>query len=142
MTIFPYAFTQFWFYEFYQMGVPIFMPSLETLPLYINQDYPRHSHAIRTGHTPVHPYDPFTDYHNLNALRYWAKFTAYIHFPHVQYFSSIVVLINMLMADAEHFTALSRKMRTFTQTLLVKNAHLWRHGLAKVLSAPHTYADN
>lgn len=44
VTIFPYAFTQFWFYEFYQMGLPIFMPSVELLPLFINQDYPRHSH--------------------------------------------------------------------------------------------------
>ncbi|CAE8601242.1 unnamed protein product [Polarella glacialis] len=29
-VIFPYAFSQFWFYELYSMGMPIYMPSPET----------------------------------------------------------------------------------------------------------------
>eukprot|EP00971_Amphidinium_carterae_P092840 1838368-Amphidinium_carterae.1 len=68
-VIFPYAVSQFWFYELYAMGVPLFLPSRDTLALFVNQDYTTCSDfdGYRPGYDPnsSHPYSPFasSDWH-------------------------------------------------------------------------------
>lgn len=92
-VIFPYAFAQFWFYELYQMGVPLFVPSRRVLPLYINQDYLHTGVGIRKGWTPPHSYDPFDDGLNLESMKYWARFADFFTTPHVGYFNSLAELV-------------------------------------------------
>ncbi|CAK9000708.1 unnamed protein product [Durusdinium trenchii] len=62
-VIYPYSPSQFWFYELYSMAVPLLMPTRESMPLYVSQDYSvcPDFEGHRLGHAPhlVHPHSPF-----------------------------------------------------------------------------------
>merc|ERR1712232_319132 len=94
VVIYPHAFTQFWLYEFYAMGMPLFVPSIATLPLYLYQDYAGcpDFEGHRSGHIPTHPYSPFNR-DNWNAITYWTNFTDFVQLPHLQRFNSVPQLI-------------------------------------------------
>jgi len=132
-VIFPYAFSQFWFYELYAMGVPLFLPSKATLPLYINQDYAvcPDFEGHRPGHSPlkVHPHSPF-DRDDFEAMSYWSQYTDYHRFPHVTYFESIPELI-MKLGKQDH-RATSRKMLQAHQQHLGVATTFWLSALDQV----------
>jgi len=118
------------------MGVPLFLPSRDTLALFVNQDYTTCSDfdGYRPGYDPnsSHPYSPFasSDWH---AMSYWCSYTDYYRFPHLSYFSSVPELVrNMAQTDL-------RK-----QSQLMQSAHLehlgwaatfWKDALAEVAVA-------
>ncbi|CAE7480396.1 CYP704C1 [Symbiodinium necroappetens] len=103
-VIYPYSPSQFWFYELYAMGVPIYMPSRDSLPLYVSQDYSvcPDFEGSRPGHAPhrVHPHSPF-DTDDWAAMTYWAAFTDYLTLPHISHFDSVPSLLKQLAA-ADH----------------------------------------
>eukprot|EP00933_Yihiella_yeosuensis_P041189 TRINITY_DN35610_c0_g1_i1.p1 TRINITY_DN35610_c0_g1~~TRINITY_DN35610_c0_g1_i1.p1 ORF type:complete len:781 (-),score=129.44 TRINITY_DN35610_c0_g1_i1:130-2169(-) len=132
-VIYPYAFSQFWFYELYSMAVPIYMPAKETLALLVSQDYAvcPGFEGHRPGHAPhrVHPYSPF-DMDDWEAMTYWTKFTDYVQLPHVQYFDSVPNLI--LKLQTRNHRELSRVMKRKHTELLGHAASFWGDALEHV----------
>eukprot|EP00445_Apocalathium_hangoei_P022502 CAMPEP_0203896896 /NCGR_PEP_ID=MMETSP0359-20131031/39592_1 /ASSEMBLY_ACC=CAM_ASM_000338 /TAXON_ID=268821 /ORGANISM="Scrippsiella Hangoei, Strain SHTV-5" /LENGTH=671 /DNA_ID=CAMNT_0050819669 /DNA_START=258 /DNA_END=2270 /DNA_ORIENTATION=+ len=134
-VIFPYAFSQFWFYELYAMGVPLYMPARETLPLYVNQDYAvcPDFEGHRPGHAPfaVHPHSPF-DSDDWDAMTYWTSFTDYLVTPHISYFVSIPALL-LLLETADH-RKISREMRRVHAERVGEATGYWISVLSQVAS--------
>lgn len=109
------------FYEFYGMGMPIFMPS--SLPKYLFQQ----DHMHYDGKWEGRRYDryepqiwpeeagsasPFDEF-NLDAVRFTAGFSDYFRFPHVQHFESIPRLLAML--PETDFFEVVQQMARFNQ---------------------------
>lgn len=135
VVIFPYAFSQFWFYELYSMGVPLYLPSKQTLPLYVNQDYAvcPDFEGHRPGHLPfaVHPFSPF-DANDWAAMTYWAGFTDYLMTPHVIYFESLPSLL-LALETADH-REVSRRMRRLHGERVGEATAFWLSTLNQVAS--------
>ncbi|CAD7943551.1 unnamed protein product [Amoebophrya sp. A25] len=170
VVMFPYAYTQFWFFELYQIGTPIFLPSRKILPLYLGQDFIRFQFYVMAGfssslstsgerkgdeqqqrqlleqaesqtrkHNPVHEYHPFLEHANLKAFLYWTQFCEWVTWPHITEFDSLRVLVehfNPRKDAASTLAATSRKMRLFSQKMLMDNASKWRAGLSAILAVP------
>lgn len=111
-VIYPYSPSQFWFYELYSMAVPIFMPTRESMPLYVSQDYSvcPDFEGHRLGHAPqrVHPHSPF-DTDDWAAMTYWTSFTDYLTLPNILHFASVPELLR-LVEDSD-LQSVSRQMK-------------------------------
>ncbi|CAE7655948.1 CYP704C1 [Symbiodinium pilosum] len=134
-VIYPYSPSQFWFYELYAMGVPIYMPSRDTLPLYVSQDYSicPDFEGSRPGHAPdrVHPHSPF-DTDDWAAMTYWAAFTDYLTLPHISHFDSVPSLLRQLHA-ADH-QKISHSMQRAHMEHLGVAMSFWSQALELVAS--------
>jgi len=132
-VLFPYALSQFWFYEFYAMAVPIYMPAPETLPLFVYQDYATcpDFEGHRRGHLPheLHPFSPF-DGEDWDAMTYWTSFTDYLRFPHVGHFQSIPQLVYLL--EREDHRDRSRRMQAAHVEHLGAATDFWLGALTHV----------
>lgn len=122
VVIYPYAFSQFWFYEFVAMGMPLFVPSRASLPLYVYQDYaccPEFG-GHRPGHRPedVHPHSPY-DRDDWDALTYWTAFTDFALYDHVERFESVAELL-VKLDNGDHRT----------QSQKIKQEHMAQLGVA------------
>ncbi|CAJ1365921.1 unnamed protein product [Effrenium voratum] len=132
-VIYPYSPSQFWFYELYSMAVPIFMPSRETMPLYVSQDYSvcPDFEGHRVGHAPqrVHPHSPF-DTDDWAAMTYWTSFTDYLTMPHVIHFESVPNLITKI--SGHDLREVSRAMRREHMKHLGLATSFWTEALERV----------
>eukprot|EP00929_Paragymnodinium_shiwhaense_P067210 TRINITY_DN33838_c0_g1_i3.p1 TRINITY_DN33838_c0_g1~~TRINITY_DN33838_c0_g1_i3.p1 ORF type:complete len:662 (-),score=100.11 TRINITY_DN33838_c0_g1_i3:313-2298(-) len=135
VVIYPYAFSQFWFYEFYSMGMPLFLPSPRTLPLYVYQDYAAcpDFDGERPGHesSTVHPYSPFAR-HDYDAMLYWTAMTDFVVMPHVEYFDTATEL--MLKLETYDLRAQSQKIRAEHQKNLGAATTFWYGVLERISS--------
>ncbi|CAD7963147.1 unnamed protein product [Amoebophrya sp. A120] len=159
VVMFPYAYTQFWFFELYHIGVPIFLPEKRTLPLYVGQDFIRFQFYVISDQVPCrgaadqennddvppapaaasHEYHPFLEHANLRAFLYWVQFCEWVSWPFITEFDSLRGLVehfNPNSDSAGKLAQISRKMRQFSQKVTMDNAAKWRTGLAAVLSVP------
>eukprot|EP00434_Breviolum_minutum_P036987 symbB.v1.2.032782.t1/scaffold3980.1/size46957/2 len=106
-VIYPYSPSQL-----YSMAVPILMPTRDSMPLYVSQDYSvcPDFEGHRLGHAPqrVHPHSPF-DTDDWVAMTYWTSFTDYLTLPNVLHFSSVPELIRL--AEESDLQSISRRMR-------------------------------
>merc|ERR1719198_199272 len=99
-----------WFYELYAIGMPLYMPSRVTLPLYVRQDYIVCQEFAEhwPGHDPSqwHSHRP-GDLHSWASAEYWASFTDYLILPHVIHFTSVPDLLRLL-STVDHRTVSQR----------------------------------
>eukprot|EP00931_Biecheleriopsis_adriatica_P123432 TRINITY_DN98479_c0_g1_i1.p1 TRINITY_DN98479_c0_g1~~TRINITY_DN98479_c0_g1_i1.p1 ORF type:complete len:697 (+),score=140.47 TRINITY_DN98479_c0_g1_i1:48-2138(+) len=141
---FPYDTSLMFFWEFYSMNMPVFVPfqlwhwgifGQHTRP---DLEEPRifPSKADSEGHTLSElrseeeriPYSPFFDgFAPLDVERsiFWSKYTDWAMFPHVQYFESVPDLMAQLVVlDLQ---AVSAAMKQFNEECLVKSVATWRY---------------
>lgn len=141
-VIYPYAVSQFWFYELYAMAVPLYMPSRDTLPLYVSQDYAvcPDFEGHRPGHAPhrVHPHSPF-DTDDWAAMTYWTNFTDYLTLPHISHFDSVPHLLQKL--EANDHREISKAMQKTHVEILGAAATFWSDSLKRVAAFDGTSAE-
>lgn len=131
VVLWPYDMDLITFYEFYSMGMPIFMPS--DLPKYLFQqdhmDYNgrwegRQADPERPQMWPLEvAASPFEE-GSLEAVRHTLLFSDYFRFPEVQYFSSIPELLKRL-PETDFFEVVQRMAR-FNQDSLIETSNAWR----------------
>eukprot|EP00933_Yihiella_yeosuensis_P033557 TRINITY_DN27235_c0_g1_i1.p1 TRINITY_DN27235_c0_g1~~TRINITY_DN27235_c0_g1_i1.p1 ORF type:complete len:687 (+),score=79.33 TRINITY_DN27235_c0_g1_i1:83-2143(+) len=133
---FPYDTSLMFFWEFYSMNMPLFIPfqlwrwgifGQHTRPDLDDRIEGEMGEELLQGdHIP--PFSPFFDgFSPLDVERsiYWSKFTDWAMFPHLQYFESIGDLMAQLVRlDLQ---AVSAEMKRFNEECLVKSVAAWRY---------------
>lgn len=124
------------FYEYYAMGMPIFMPSRMWLyRLVFNRDA-LHSVVVReagshiiegTEVSPkhIHPFPP-TRISTFDEMRYWINWSDFVTFPHIQHFSNLQELVNMLVSC--DYEKVSQAMKKVNEKRRIDTLHTW-HGI-------------
>lgn len=127
---FPYDTSLMFLWEFYSMNMPIFVP----FQLWHWGIFGQHTRpdleepTVEIGNYTRPPHSPFfSGFLPLDVERsvYWAKFTDWAMFPHVQYFKSLPGLMVMLVQiDVQ---AVSAAMKRFNEESLVQTVAAWRY---------------
>lgn len=135
---FPYDTSLMFFWEFYSMGMPMFVPfdlwhrgifGQHTRP---DLEQPRifpegkNQSKLLTEEERL-PYSPFFDgFGPLDVERaiFWSKYTDWAMFPHLQYFKSVPDLMAQLL-DID-LQAVSAAMKLFNEECMVKSVATWR----------------
>ncbi len=134
VVVYPYDVSLMIFYEYYSMGVPLFVPEKQYLHFFIL----RGLHAYATHHfvdtrnngTNLYPVSPF--FASLDAEQwyqgasYWTRYCDFYQFPHLQRFHSANEL--MLKLDVLDATEVSMNMRTWTDVNFGASLRAW-HGV-------------
>eukprot|EP00434_Breviolum_minutum_P029710 symbB.v1.2.026265.t1/scaffold2611.1/size89775/9 len=119
---FPYDTSLMFFWEFYSMNMPMFVP----FDLWI---FPKPGTAFSKllSEEERLPFSPFfSGFAPLDLERsiFWSKYTDWAMFPHVQYFKSVPDLMSQLLTiDLE---AVSSAMKLFNEECMVKSVAAWR----------------
>jgi len=136
VIIFPWEPVLMAFYEYYGMGMPIFMPDRMWLyRLVFNYDA-LHERVIRKvgGHiiegidvSPkhVHPYPP-TRMLSFDERRYWINWSDFVTFPHIQHFSNLQELTSMLLKS--DYKKISEDMKQVNKRRRIETLRTW-HGV-------------
>ncbi|CAE7933865.1 faeC [Symbiodinium sp. KB8] len=128
IVLFPHDFALMTFYEFYAMGVPLFMPShlskylfpfSASVPLL---DWVPKRIAMQGGRPPYSPLSMTTS----AALQFWSSFIDFFAFPGIQHFDSIASLLVML--PSSDFESASRRMRDNREARVESGAPFWSGG--------------
>ncbi|CAJ1351401.1 unnamed protein product, partial [Effrenium voratum] len=135
---FPYDTSLMFFWEFYSMNMPMFVPfqlwhwgvfGQHTRPdLEQPRIFPESGRVKLLTEEERVPYSPFFDgFGPLDIERslYWSKFTDWAMFPHVQYFRSIPDLMSQLLNI--NLQAVSAVMKRFNEESLVRSVAAWRY---------------
>ncbi|CAJ1360430.1 unnamed protein product [Effrenium voratum] len=131
VVLFPHDFALMTFYEFYAMGVPLFMPShlskylfpfsasvalLDWAPDWLATSTP-------SGERP--PFSPLS-LSTSEALRFWSQAVDFLALPGVRLFESLAQLLRDLAAtDLPQLRALGAAMRRDRQSRLESGAAFW-----------------
>ncbi|CAE7301556.1 unnamed protein product [Symbiodinium sp. CCMP2456] len=137
---FPYDTSLMFFWEFYSMNMPTFVPfqlwhwgvfGQHTRPdLEQPRIFPGEGHALSSliAEEDRLPYSPFFDgFGPLDVERsiFWSKYTDWAMFPHVQYFQSVPdLMIQLITLDLQ---AVSSAMKNFNEECLMKSVAAWRY---------------
>lgn len=131
---FPYDTSLMFFWEFYSMCVPIYVPfQLWRWGIFGQHTRPDLADVAagiqeQAGGDDRPPYPPFFDGFaplDLEAALYWAKFTDWAMFPHVQYFKSIPeLMVGVVQVDLQ---AVSAAMKRFNEASIVQTVATWRY---------------
>ena len=133
IVLFPHDFALMTFYEFYAMGVPLFMPShlskylfpfSASVPLL---DWVPKRIAMQGGRPPYSPLSMTT----AAALQFWSSFIDFFVFPGIQHFDSIASLLIML--PSSDFESASRRMRDNREARVESGAPFWSAVAASAL---------
>lgn len=126
---FPYDTSLMFFWEFYSMNMPIFVP----FQLWRWGVFGQHTRrdleqpTIERGDSQRFPHSPFFDGFaplNVESALYWAKFTDWAMFPHVQYFTGMAdLMVAVLQLD---LLAVSAAMKRFNEESIVETVAAWR----------------
>eukprot|EP00927_Polykrikos_kofoidii_P057170 TRINITY_DN51284_c0_g1_i1.p1 TRINITY_DN51284_c0_g1~~TRINITY_DN51284_c0_g1_i1.p1 ORF type:complete len:686 (-),score=77.98 TRINITY_DN51284_c0_g1_i1:194-2251(-) len=132
------------FFEFYSMGVPLFMPDApwayrllfdsegnlgSTKRLYEDVT-PGCDVAVGCTVTRPHPFSPF-DLDPLESRRYWYQYSSLAQWPHVHRFSSLAKLLELLyVVDTSRTSAL---MKDFNDRTFVQSVAFWRRATYRLL---------
>lgn len=130
------------FYELYHIAIPLFLPTLELSSFFMYRGpvtFPHCSLTLDTGSSTEDPlasswpYSPFERERVSDRLAWLQAYTDWYSFPHLQYFASIVGLLEALYtADLQ---AISAAMRLETEGALAEAAVFWRSAFTKVLAS-------
>jgi hypothetical protein len=151
IVVLPYQVSFMSFFEFYQMEVPLLVPSLAFLADYQLRHQvlsERTWHQVLTGEPgrgsplPRHANssaalgsDPNDDT-SPEALRDWLGLADFYRFPHVLQFSSWRELFSLLSGlSPESWRAISRRMKSFNEQLEASQTDKWTRILQKVQRA-------
>ncbi|CAE7707530.1 unnamed protein product [Symbiodinium pilosum] len=144
---FPYDTSLMFFWEFFSMNMPTFVPfqlwhwgvfGQHTRP---DLEQPRifpDEGLVRSSLVPEEdrlPYSPFFDgFGPLDVERsvFWSKFTDWAMFPHVQYFQSVPDL--MVQLTTTDLQAVSSSMKNFNEECLMKSIRAWQYVVERWLS--------
>lgn len=130
LVCFPYDTSLMLFWEFYSMGMPIFVPRQLWRWGVFGQ------HTRRDLEWPVlekdsgfdrPPFSPFFDgFMPLEVERavFWSKYTDWAMFPHVQYFATIAEL--MVKVATLDVAVLSAQMKAFNEEAIAHSVAVWQ----------------
>eukprot|EP00605_Chrysophyceae_sp_TOSAG23-4_P001439 GSChrysophyteH1.ASY1.ANO1.1567.1 assembled CDS len=113
VVLLPYQVSIMTFYEFYRMGVPIFVPSIDLLSKSLISGF--YDGRLRQNAIPgLFTHDPNNEF-SQDAVRAWVKLSDYYTWPHVTTFDSFDHLVTMLSCCTSTGTLqqTSRKMQQF-----------------------------
>lgn len=134
VVVYPYDVSLMIFYEYYSMGVPLFLPAKEYLHFFIL----RGLHAYATHHfvdprhngTDLYPISPFfasmDDVQWFQGAQYWTRYCDFYQFPHLQRFRSANELLHKL--DTLDAKDVSARMRRWTDINFGASLRAW-HGV-------------
>merc|ERR1712217_921032 len=117
-------------WEFYSMGMPLFVP----FQLWHWGIFGQHTRpdleepTIEAGNYSRPVYSPFfSGFMPLELERsvFWSKYTDWAMFPHLQYFASVPELMVKLIQIDLH--AVSAAMKRFNEESLVQTVATWRY---------------
>ncbi len=137
VVIYPYDMDLVSFYEFYRMGVPIFMPS--SLEKYLfKQGHMQYDIGVRLNETEVYSdkgsewllasYSPFNET-NIFVTMEQLNYADYFRFPGVVYFDSIKDLMSKL--DTTDLQASKSKMKAFWSEEHRRSVRKWQNVLER-----------
>ena len=133
VALFPHDFALMTFYEFYAMGVPLFMPSHLSKYLFpfsasvpLLDWTPKHL-ARRAGRPPFSPLSLTTS----DALRFWMASVDFFALPGVQHFDSIAGLLFML--PASDFESISLRLKENRRARIKSGSSFWSAVAASAL---------
>ena len=127
---FPYDTSLMFFWEFYSMGMPIFVP----MQLWRWGIFGQHTRpdleqpTLEGGMHERPPFSPFFDGFapiDLERALYWSRYTDWAMFPHVQYFDSLPDL--MVKLQDVDLQAVSSSMKRFNEESMVQTVETWRY---------------
>ncbi|ELT90573.1 hypothetical protein CAPTEDRAFT_209626 [Capitella teleta] len=138
----PYQVSTMSVFEQYAMAIPIIVPSIELLADWhlnhqvirertwagVNEQVPNNS-TLAAHESQRHVPDPNCDT-DLNAIKYWLRFSDFYTLPHVVQFDSIEDLIRKL--SNVDFGEISRKMKEYSVEAKTLVGRQWRTLLTKV----------
>eukprot|EP00397_Hematodinium_sp_SG-2012_P067969 GEMP01107928.1.p1 GENE.GEMP01107928.1~~GEMP01107928.1.p1 ORF type:complete len:154 (+),score=25.36 GEMP01107928.1:188-649(+) len=133
---FPYDTSLMFFWEFYSMGMPTFVPrALWRWGIYGQHTRPDLAHPRKNddagqNHTVILDSGdgPFFDAWSppdVNRALFWSQYTDWALFPHIQYFQSLSELLEMVR-DTKNLLETSQKMTRFNKESLAKSMLVWR----------------
>ena len=133
VALFPHDFALMTFYEFYAMGVPLFMPS--HLSKYL---FPFSASVPLLDWTPARiakqagrpPYSPLS-LTSSAALEYWSSSIDFFALPGIQHFDSIASLLRML--PSSDFESMSSRMKENRRVRVESGAPFWSAVAASAL---------
>merc|ERR1719193_2176211 len=131
----PYDVSQMRFYEFYAMGVPIFMPSESNLPAYIYR-----------GMTSISSFDlfledskfkgkianPFDSHRIWPIAQFWVQFTHYTQLPYVHHFDTWAKLFEELghiRMNIDYLLEVSEAMQKWNRKQLRQAMLFWEKAI-------------
>jgi hypothetical protein len=152
----PYQVSVMSGFEWYRMGIPMFVPSLDMLTklqvdwsllnerswpmihgrgklsrsdIEPHYDYVERDNVGGKAHAAGgQPFDPNNEKH-ADAIKYWLSYSDFYHWPHVQYFDSWEHLLQMLGGSASErvdLAAVSAGMMEYNRKLKQQLNHQWR----------------
>lgn len=130
----PYETAQMFFYEFYAMGLPIFLPSVSMLPSYIYRGMvtiPDFDISIASPARDALP-NPFNGHGHWPTAMFWTRATHYAQLPGLHYFESFSDLFATLakfIEDPGIGMEMSAIMRKRGQEDLITASKFWRAAL-------------
>eukprot|EP00927_Polykrikos_kofoidii_P051784 TRINITY_DN45572_c0_g1_i1.p1 TRINITY_DN45572_c0_g1~~TRINITY_DN45572_c0_g1_i1.p1 ORF type:complete len:635 (+),score=57.59 TRINITY_DN45572_c0_g1_i1:209-2113(+) len=142
IVIFPHDVALMSFYEFYALGIPLFLPShlskyifpysasvplLDFVPQWLRNcsaATPEPPEAVRHACRESRPDSSPLSLTSSSSLRYWSRFMDFFRFPGVQFFPSLAGLMDMLPKAKLH--EISARMRASHSARLVEAVIIWR----------------
>eukprot|EP00928_Gymnodinium_smaydae_P033284 TRINITY_DN23882_c0_g1_i1.p1 TRINITY_DN23882_c0_g1~~TRINITY_DN23882_c0_g1_i1.p1 ORF type:complete len:658 (-),score=108.09 TRINITY_DN23882_c0_g1_i1:218-2191(-) len=145
----PYEVLVMTFYEFYHVGIPLFIPTAEFAAFFMYRGpvtYPHCNRVLRDLEDPTEeelllesggrsrpPYSPFERNRLTERLAWLEAYTDWYRFPHLQRYATLPELALGLYALNPQ--AVSAGMRQDTERSLAASSQFWRQAFAKVLDA-------
>ena len=147
IILMPYQLSVMSFFEFYRMGIPMFVPSPQLLTHWHMKhsvlkerswnmifDKPGLLSAVKKHPDYKGPMlsDP-NDNLNFNSVLEWVKLGDFYTFPHVQQFDNLTHLVEMVgTTSLQELNVVSTRMRVFSETHDVTTLKSWGRALQGV----------
>jgi len=130
----PYDASQMRFYEFYAMGLPIFLPAVSMLPSFVYRGVTSIRDFDSSLDTPARNLvpNPFDGHNHWPTAAFWTQYTHYVQLPGLNYFESFAELFAMLakfIEDPGIGMETSKIMKKRGQEDLVAATNFWRIAL-------------
>jgi len=136
---FPYDTSLMFFWEFYSMNMPTFVPrALWRWGMYGQHTRPDLAGERADSNKSVLGFadGPFFDAwapHDVDRSLVWSQFTDWAMFPYILYFQSLPELLEMVR-DTAMLVDTSKKMEEFNKESIVMSIEVWRRIAGRFLS--------